>query len=887
MANTNGKVTIKSIELQGGTDKTLYAVWDWELHSDTEAYYLQWEYGVGDGVWYKEDLVTVSRDASGKLSKSALYTPSNESTFHVRLSVKPQAKVNSKNKPRYTSPGFSNKVTFNYNTSGKLPAPSAPTLTIDGTTMTARIEYDAGNANRMIFKFSCDDKEPSGNDIHTVKSVGTNVYSVNYDAVPGHSYKVCCAADNNTYDNTSDDSPYSDYVYSGPPKVSGWWHYYATSATEVFLNWKNISSKYPHDSYVVEYTTAKKYFDNSTNVQTVTVDSDVAGSTYIGGLEPGQTYFFRVRAEQNGVHGEWSDIVSIKLGVIPSAPTTWSNFSKVKTGDDVTLYWSHNAQDSSEQNTAQINITANGRSQTITIRSPKNVSLLEVPERSYSDWKRIGKKGASSTWEDVQNTSSFDVGSIAIVKGVSITSKGERKSCKLYGTVQSIDSANNKLTIVAEFYADDILTEQNELDSGSGITTYYVLQTDEYTTNTTIQWKVRTRGILTSGGSNNDGYSDWSVVRTIDVLVPPTVSVYTANYMNPSYSGVINSFPFDVRVDYRSNSEAPIECAVDIYSTEDYLDIDETGEEYLVPANTRLYSQHFYGLKKELFNIVLSVNDITLRNNLVYRVEATIAMQSGLRASSWINFRFLTVDIVPVPRAEFMFDSRNLTMTIRPYVENENIDPVNFVLSVFRKEYDGSFTKVNGASRLNGETWVTDPYPSLYYANYRIVAMSKSTSAVNYIDYPGYPVLDPAVVIQWDEPEKDLTYEFDFFDPLREKGHTNGGSMLKLPYNVKMSSNNNMDVELVNYIGRKRPVSYYGTQIGETRSFSLDIPKADKRTLFSIRRLSVWTGDVYVREPSGEGFWASVSVTYDINSREVTIPVTINVTRVEGGKQDA
>lgn len=885
MANTNGKVTIQSITLQGGpNNRTLYATWSWDLHSDTQAYYLQWEYGIGDGVWYKEDLVTISRDGAGNLARNALYTPSNESAYHVRLSVKPQAKVDSKNKPRYSSPGFSNTVTFNYNTSGKLTTPSAPTLTIDGTTMTARIEYSAGNANRMTFKFSRDDKEPSGNDIQTVKSVGTNVYSVNYDAVVGHSYKVCCAADNAQYDNTSDDSPYSDYVYSGPPKVPGWVSYYATSATEVFLNWKNISSKYPHDTYVVEYTTAKKYFDNSSNVQSQTVNSDVAGSTYISGLETGQTYFFRVRAERNGQYGEWSDIVSVKLGVIPSAPTTWSNYSKVKTGEDVTLYWSHNAQDSSEQNTAQINLSINGQSRTITINSPKNVSLLEVPEFSYSEWKRIGKKGTSSTWDDVQNVDSFIVGSIAIIKGVSINSKGERKSCKLYGTVQSIDSINDTMIIIAEFYADDTLTERNELDSGSGITTYYVLQTDEFVTGATIQWKVRTRGILTTGGSNNDGYSDWSMIRKIEVAVPPTVSVYTANHLNVNSSNTITSFPFDIRVDYRSNNEVPVECAVDVYSFDDYIDIDETGEEYLVPYNTLLYSQHFYGLKYDLFNVVLSVNDITLKNNVRYRVDATIVMQSGLRASSWNTFLFSTVDDVSVPKAEFMFDSRNLTMAIRPYVESGSS---NVVLSVFRKEYDGSFTKVNGASRLDGDTWVTDPHPSLYYANYRIVATSKSTAAVNYIDYPGYPVLNPAVVIQWDEPEKDLTYEFDFFDPLREKGHTNGGSMLKLPYNVQMSSNNNMDVELVNYIGRKRPVSYYGTQIGETRSFSLDIPKADKRTLFSIRRLSVWTGDVYVREPSGEGFWASASVSYDINSREVTIPVTINVTRVEGGKQDA
>ena len=61
------------------------------------------------------------------------------------------------------------------------------------------------------------------------------------------------------------------------------------------------------------------------------------------------------------------------------------------------------------------------------------------------------------------------------------------------------------------------------------------------------------------------------------------------------------------------------------------------------------------------------------------------------------------------------------------------------------------------------------------------------------------------------------------------------------------------------------------------------IPKSDKDTLYALRRLSVWMGDVYVREPSGTGYWATVSVNIPIKHRDVTIPITIDVTRVEGG----
>ena len=88
---------------------------------------------------------------------------------------------------------------------------------------------------------------------------------------------------------------------------------------------------------------------------------------------------------------------------------------------------------------------------------------------------------------------------------------------------------------------------------------------------------------------------------------------------------------------------------------------------------------------------------------------------------------------------------------------------------------------------------------------------------------------------------------------------------------------------MIEYIGRSHPVSYYGTQLGETATWSMVIPKNDKETLYAIRRLSKWTGDVYVREPSGSGYWANVSISYNQNHCELTIPITLNIKRVEGG----
>ena len=212
---------------------------------------------------------------------------------------------------------------------------------------------------------------------------------------------------------------------------------------------------------------------------------------------------------------------------------------------------------------------------------------------------------------------------------------------------------------------------------------------------------------------------------------------------------------------------------------------------------------------------------------------------------------------------------------IRPYINGEE----DVLLSVYRREFDGSFIELATDIENGKNTFVTDPHPSLDYARYRIVAKSKNTGAVEFNDAPGYLVGEKAVIIQWDEK---WTYFNTTNEDIMEQPPWSG-SMLKLRYNIDVSNSHNSDVSLINYIGRKRPVSYYGTQLGETATWSMEIPKYDKETLYAIRRLAIWMGDVYVREPSGSGYWANIKVNYDQKHKGLTIPVTFQITPVEGG----
>jgi len=201
----------------------------------------------------------------------------------------------------------------------------------------------------------------------------------------------------------------------------------------------------------------------------------------------------------------------------------------------------------------------------------------------------------------------------------------------------------------------------------------------------------------------------------------------------------------------------------------------------------------------------------------------------------------------------------------------------NVTLSVYRKNDDGTFVPI--AENIDNTTGmnVTDPHPNLGGANYRIVATDMESGAQTFYDPPPYDMKCTDIILQWDE------YYASKPNDGRDTELPEMGNMVRLPYNVDVSETANMESEMVSYIGRANPVSYYGTQTGYTANWSTEIPKYDKETIRMLRKLQVFPGDVYVREPNGTGYWARVTVTFPINHLALTVSVSISITRVEGG----
>lgn len=761
--NKTSKAKVVTFGLQSNTDRTMYAVWQWD-RTNTENYQTHWYYNTGDGVWFIGEETTTTQ-------KQATYeAPAN--AIQIKFTVRPVSKKRTVRKKETSYWTASWSTTQFYDFINNPPSvPPVPRVTIEDYKLTAKLENLDVNAISIHFKVVQDDTV-----VYKISdtTINTTTNSAQYACMvtAGSSYKVACRSARGTlYSDWSEFSSEIVTIPSAPPTVTTC---KANSETSVYLEWPSVATA---TSYSIEYTTKREYFDGSN--ATTTIDNVEFTHYEITGLESGHEYFFRVKATNSAGDSGWSGIKSVVIGDEPSAPTTWSSTTTAITGESLYLYWVHNATDESSQTKAELELIIDGVTETYTI----------------------------------QNS-----------------------------------------------------TDEDEKDK----TSVYSIDTSAYKEGSKIQWRVRTAGVTLV-------YGDWSIQRTIDIYAPPTLAMSVED-SNGNVLTQITSFPFYISALAGPKTQAPIGYHVSISANEMYETVDDIGNTKVVSKGEEVYSKYF-DISSALL-VELSANNIDLENNISYTVTVIVTMNSGLNAESTSTISVAWTDMEYEPNAEIGIDYDNISAYIHPYCVDEDDNLIEgLYLSVYRREFDGSFTEIIKNADNSDSLFVTDPHPALDYARYRIVATSKTTGAVSYCDLAGYPVGETSIVLQWDE--KWTTFDTTNSDELAEP--TWSGSLLKLPYNVDVSDAHDADVTTVEYIGRKHPVSYYGTQLGETATWNVAIEKSDKDTLYAIRRLATWMGDVYVREPSGSGYWANVSVSFNQKHRELTIPVTLTLTRVEGG----
>ena len=846
---TNTTVSVTQFGEITTSPGTLYIAWNWSKLKETDNFKVEWTYDTGDGIWFvgEDDSVKVDPDDPTSCRMQATYSIPT-SANKVRVRVKPMSRKketsNGKNDEVYWTVLWTNANDHTWYRDKAAPTvPGIPKVEIKALKLTASLDnINIDGATHIEFQV-CKDNEAKAYATNKSEIVSAHA-ACEFKVGAGGEYKVRARSYSSKLTKYSDWSNYSDNKETIPAVVSKINTIRADSETSVYLDWTASSAA---TSYEIEYATKEEYFDTAGSSD-VKKDTTEFPKRIISGLESGMEYFFRVRAVNSAGSSEWSTINSVVIGAKPGAPTTWSSTTTVVTGEPLILYWMHNSRD-----------------------------------------------GSSETWADLK----------VLVNGVRIEPK------------EPIPKSESE--------------DEKDLPSS------YVLDTSSYAEGVQIQWQVRTAGVFGSNGKKQ--YGDWSTQRTVTVYAQPTLQLNVLDN-NGNDIETLTSFPFKVYALAGPNTQTPIGYYLTVTSGSTYETTDNKGNTITINIGDVVYSKYFdppADSTSSALEVALSANNIDLESGVDYTITCAVSMNSGLTVDASRTITVEWEDALYAPNAKIAMNADNLTTTIIPYCENswtayykvnytnyryiktdedlvqvygkrvngcttttgeavysgtawtgdtvyycvvEEKSPITDVyLAIYRREFDGCLTEL--ASGLDGEksTTITDPHPPLDLARYRIVAVSKSTGAVSYTDLPGYPVGATCVIIQWDEDwiPYDVTEDAEMVEPAWT------GSLLKLPYNIDVSDNNKSDVTLVKYIGREHPVSYYGTQLGQSSTWNMEIPKSDKETIYALRRLSSWMGDVYVREPSGTGYWANISVSFNLKHRSMTVPVTLDITRVEGG----
>lgn len=872
-------VNILKYGILGNTSRTLYVAWEWDHEvNGTEGVEVEWSYQIFDGNWvtteedsnvlnqsgYGQWLIGNKTTISDKEVFESTYSP-DENAIAVRVRIKPKSKTSINTTIEYEWHGPS---PYEFKEDWKAATPSTPKVEIKNYKMTVTYESLPIEETEVGFvQFEViDDDGKILNDPNYKWKVGVGGYvQCSWTITAGCKYKVRgrCGRKYNGLYYYSSWSEYSSFT-SAYPTIPKFKTCSVIDDDTVRFEWTKVQSA---EYYVLEYilkdeedykkySSAELYFEqNRGDIISVQVDAITNTTTLqvvkyvVRNIEYG-SYLARVKAvNDDSAESKYSDILGFVLGLEPESPTTWSSSTSVGVGEPLTLYWVHNATDNSKETSAIIKLVQDENQQTA-----MEYTVYRTTDNTLKD--------------------------IAATKKTTVTSlKNYNPELSSYTNTQVLEPG----TLVRYATFRYVLVE----DENEDVTSHFKVDTESFSGGVKLDWTVKTAGALKKT-DDSPYYGQESMKRTVDIYAPPTLGIDLYRYDRTNLNGVLTTLPFFavLRSGNTAVNQTPTGYYVSVIAQTDYTTTDEVGNEKAVIAGNKVFSR-YYEVTDETHTVEFTAKDLNLKNGQIYKIACSVAMSSGLTAEaqtssftvSWLSQGYK-------PNAEVGVDKSTLTARIRPFAEGAG-DSVN--LFVYRREFDGSFTELvtdtnapeTGLENY-GVTWITDPHPALDYARYRVVSRDKSTGIINYYDVPSYSVQEKSVVIQWDEKWQSFNAK-DGDTMMNNANQSYNGSMLKLHYNIDVSNAHSPDVSLVRYIGRKRPVSYYGTQLGESATWNVVIPKSDTETLYALRRLAVYMGNVYVREPSGSGYWASISISFSQRHLDLTIPVTINITPVEGG----
>lgn len=590
-------------------------------------------------------------------------------------------------------------------------------------------------------------------------------------------------------------------------------------------------------------------------------------------VDDGGEYKVRVRSSIGALYSDWSEYSS----TVYTKPASSSGITTIRAASKTSVYLEWAAVDGATSYDIQYATKKDfdASNQQVWDDSTEKTyrTLYDLTTGSeYFFRVRARNQGGESKWSDVASVilGSTPAAPTTWSTSTTVTTGG---ALVLYWVHNAEDGSREKSAEIeiTVGVSTTVETKVNTTPEDEPVKTgFYEVDTSAYPEGAKIKWRVRTKGVT-------DTYGEWSIQRTVDVYANPTLTFAITDSEGLPVD-TLTSFPLKVYAMGGPSTQTPVGYHLAVTANTSYDTVDNLGNPKTVSANEEVFSKNY--TTSEALTEELSAANISLENNITYTITCTVSMNSGLTAVQSVPFTVGWSYENYWPNAEISINNKAYTATITPYCRNSSGTLVDDVtLAIYRRDYDGSFTKIVDGIPNDNATCVVDPHPALDYARYRIIATQTSTGAISYYDMPGVRIGCGAIIIQWDEAWSD----FDTPDIIASIEPTWTGSIVQLPYNVDVSEKSEHDVELVKYIGRSHPVSYYGTHRGESASWNTVIDKRDINTLYALRRLSRWIGNVYVREPSGVGYWATIAVSLSQSHDGLTIPVSLDITRVEGG----
>ncbi|MBR1445500.1 MAG: hypothetical protein IJ586_00225 [Alloprevotella sp.] len=612
-----------------------------------------------------------------------------------------------------------------------------------------------------------------------------------------------------------------------------------------------VDTKADGESYEVQYTDDSAAFaDNALGyIQSADFEGE-SGSTHsmaVTGLDRGRTWYFRVRKKAEAGQGGWSATASCFLEAEPepaeelAAPTTVDTLGGYAAGDAISLAWTHNSAQETTQTGYQLEIT--------------------------------------------------------------VTKPGGRPTRRIVETAEQ--TANNVYSL-------------STVDWG--------LSAD----GTKVEWRVRTSGAVFKA------WGPWSRVQSFKVFARPAAYV--------TVPAEVSVMPLGITLSAASSGggsltdeNAPIEYQVEIRAKSGYEQQSSDGSTRYVAAGEAVYSktidQRDAAFSAQGWELAIQAQEIRLAGGQSYTVTGTVLTAQGMRGSAESEFSVLWSSEMPQPSCVCVPNVEQYTMLIKPwcgvvadYDEEEPVTPVvpeaaemtederkaleawgyvategdystgyvdpglvqvvqtrimdelreNTVLYVYRVGSDGEAVEIAADLPNDGQICCVDPHPDFGESTYRIVALDTATGMQSVYECTAEMPVEH-IVVQWDEQWMEgegLTIMPTYY-----------GKRMELERNLETSESYAMESSLRSYAGRSHPVSYYGTQKGQTASLKgVALRGYENETVAAARELAAWPGDCYVREPMGTGYWANVKPSIGVPRNSAAISVTLEAVRVDGGK---